>query len=95
MIKMNQYLLIPEGKTQESFYGKAKVREEDNKIILKSYDTDVCFIENNKASVIYNLIGNYQTATTLKHIKSFLKQNGYKADTKKQIMQDYYKEGSE
>ena len=27
--------------------------------------------------------------TTLRHIKEFLKQNGFKADSKKQIMEDY------
>ena len=49
----------------------------------------VHFIENNKPVVTYDLTGNYETATTLKHIKSFLRQKGFKADSKKQILEDY------
>ena len=32
--------------------------------------------------------GTY-SATTLRHIKEFLKQNGFKADSKSQIEKDY------
>jgi hypothetical protein len=77
------YDLKPDN-NQKSFYGKARVRYEDNKIILKSYNTDVCFIEDGKP-----VVEDTYSPTTLKHIKSFLRQEGFKADTKKQIMEDY------
>lgn len=70
---------------KKSFYKKANVREEEGKIILKSYHTDVCFIKNERA-----FINDVFSPTTLRHIKEFLKQNNFKADTKSQILKDYY-----
>jgi len=70
--------------SRNQFYGKAKVRQEGKKRILKSYDTDVASIENGKVKVkgMFSL-------TTTRHIKEFLKQQGIKADTGKQILKDY------
>lgn len=76
--------------TKKSFYGKAKVRYEGDKLILRSYQTDVAYIENGKATVN----GSY-SSTTLRHIKEFLKQNGFKADTWAQIKNDYSKSKEE
>ena len=70
--------------SRNSFYGKAHIRTEDNKLILRSYTTDVAYIEDGEAVVN----GTYSN-TTLRHIKEFLKQNGFKADTSKQILTDY------
>jgi hypothetical protein len=70
--------------SRKSFYNKAIVREEDGKKKLYSYNTLVCFIENNKPIVL----GAY-SQTTLRHIKEFLKQNGFKAETSSQILNDY------
>ena len=70
--------------TRKSFYGKAIVRVDDNRLILKSYDTDVAYIENGVAVVN----GEYST-TTMRHIKEFLKQNGFKAETTKQVLNAY------
>jgi len=70
--------------SQKSFYKKAKVEVSDGKQSLYSYGTRVAEIENGKAKVY----GTY-SATTLRHIKEFLLQNGYKAETSKQIMKDY------
>lgn len=69
---------------KQSFYGKAKVRVEGNRTILTSYTTDVAYIENGKA-VVNGMYSN----TTLRHIKEFLKQNGFIADSWKQIERDY------
>ena len=69
---------------RKSFYGKANVIEQDGKKILRSYSTNVCFIEDGKAKVN----GTYSN-TTLRHIKEFLKQNGFKADSQRQILKDY------
>ncbi len=70
--------------SRASFYGKAVVRTEGDKTILRSYSTDVAYIENGKAVVN----GSY-SQTTLRHINEFLKQNGFTADSWKQIEKDY------
>jgi len=81
---MESYELEARHDARASFYGKAKIREENNKIILTSYNTDVAFIEDGKA-----IINGTYSATTLRHIKEFLLQHGFKAENKKQILKDY------
>lgn len=76
--------LSPKFDSRKDFYGKAHVRNEDGKLILRSYNTDVAYIENGKPVVK----GTY-SQTTLRHIKEFLLQNGFKAENSKQIMADY------
>lgn len=80
------YELSPRYDARKSFYGKAHVDTGDNddKNRLWSYDTLVAEMKDGKP-VVY---GTY-SATTLRHIKDWLKQNGFKAETAKQIMQDY------
>ena len=79
---------------RKSFYNKAVVEQtfdganETQK--LYSYNTLVAEILINtdinfKSAFVY---GTY-SATTLRHIKEFLKQNGFTADSKKQIEKDY------
>ena len=68
-----------------SFYGKARVEvKEDGSKVLTSYTTEVAEIKGDVAKV-YGL----HSATTLRHIKEFLKQNGFEAENKKQIWKDY------
>ncbi len=81
---VNAYELSTQHDSRKSFYGKAIVIEESNKKRLKSYDTIVAEISDGKAKVF----GTY-SPTTLRHIKEFLYQNGFDADTKKQIEKDY------
>lgn len=69
-----------------SFYGKATVSLNENILTLKSYNTVVAKIIKNKP-----LVENTYSQTTLRHIKEFLKQNGFKAETKNQILEDYGK----
>ncbi|UQT00861.1 hypothetical protein [Enterococcus phage vB_OCPT_SDS2] len=71
--------------SRKSFYGKANLVKEENGISLYSYDTKVATIYTNGLAKVF---GTY-SQTTLRHIKEFLKQNGLKADTKKQIEKDY------
>ena len=78
--------LCPYYDSAQSFYGKAKVFEIENDVFLMSYDTIVAFF--NRDTKVAKVIGTY-SATTLRHIKEFLKQSGFKAETKKQIMKDY------
>ena len=70
---------------RKSFYGKAKVKIKEDLKMLFSYDIEVCKIQNNQPKIMIDNI----TQTTLRHIKEFLKQNGFFADTKKQIISDY------
>ena len=81
--------LCPYYDSAQSFYGKAKVFEIENDVFLMSYDTIVAFFNKNTRTV--GVVDTY-SATTLRHIKEFLKQNGFKAETKKQIENDYIKE---
>lgn len=76
--------LNPNYDPKKSFYGKAVVITEGNTIKLKSYNTIVAKITDNKP-VVFDTYSN----TTLRHIKEFLRQYGFKADTKQQIMTDY------
>ena len=74
---------------RKSFYGKAFIGKDDaGNDILKSYDTLVAKIVDGKPEV-YTNVDMWDSNTTLRHIKDFLKQNGFKADTKAQIARDY------
>ena len=81
---MEKYELKPNFDSRNSFYKKAYVIEEENTIKLKSYQTIVAEIKNNKPLVY----GTY-SPTTLRHIKEFLKQHMFKAETSSQILKDY------
>ena len=81
--------LCPYYDSAKSFYGKAKVIEIENDVFLMSYDTIVAFF--NRDTKVAKVIDTY-SATTLRHIKEFLKQSGFKAETKKQIEKDYMEE---
>lgn len=86
---MSEYKLRPIYDSHKDFYGKATVQEYEygnNHFIkvLTSYQTQVAAIRDNKPEVY----GTY-SATTLRHIKEFLLQNGFKAESKAQIIKDY------
>lgn len=70
--------------SRESFYKKARVRNENGRLTLISYFTEVCYIEDGKAFIL----GQWSVTTT-RHIKEFLKQNGFKAESMKQMLKDY------
>ncbi len=85
MQKINSYTLDCRYDARNSFYGKARVFVLKNNIkALVSYDTPVCLIEDDTA-----YIEDVYTQTTLRHIKEFLNQNGFNAETKKQIIKEY------
>lgn len=81
---MKLYELQPVHATQKSFYRKAMVQENEGTLVLTSYETVVAKIENGIATV-FSLDSN----TTVRHIKEFLLQNGFKAEKKSQIEKDY------
>ena len=79
--------LTPKFDSRKSFYGKAKIRFEGDRQILLSYDTPVAFIEPDRLPVMLDCWDS--TQTTLRHVKEFLKQNDFTADTKEQMGRDY------
>ena len=86
LIEKPVYGLEPRYDARKSFYGKAQVDTGDkgDKNKLYSYDTLVAEIKDGKP-VVY---GTY-SQTTLRHIKEWLKQLGFKAENSKQILADY------
>ena len=78
------YDLIPMYDSRKSFYGKAKVIEMENEIVLQSYDTFVASIKEGKV-----IINGFYSNTTLRHIKEFLKQNGFEVGSKKELEKMY------
>lgn len=87
-MSVTKYELFPRYDKRDSFYGKAhEIHYEDGVIDLQSYSTIVARIDNG----IPEVYGWYSN-TTGRHIKEFLKQHGFKAENKSQILKDYYKE---
>lgn len=86
LVEKPVYGLEPRYDSRKSFYGKAQVDTGDkgDKNKLYSYDTLVAEIKDGKP-VVY---GTY-SQTTLRHIKEWLKQLGFKAENSKQILADY------
>lgn len=78
--------LIPKHDSRKSFYNKAVVEHRGNRITLYSYNVKVAEIHDGKLR-LFNA-WDYST-TTLRHTKEFLKQNGFIAETKTQIIKDY------
>ena len=66
--------------SQKDFYGKANVITEGGQTKLKSYSTIVAVKEDNKIKV-----KGWYSKTTAIHINEFLKQNGAKSLTKKEM----------
>ena len=85
MKDLQEYYLIPRHDSRASFYNKAKVRINDGDLELISYTTRVAVIHSDDTASVY---GSYSN-TTLRHIKEFLRQNGFKAESKAQILNDY------
>lgn len=55
--------------SQASFYGKAKIGTEDNKVFLKSYDTVVACIDTTTNS--FTRLWSGYSLTTLNHVNDF------------------------
>lgn len=90
-VRRNQYenrttlLLQPRYDSRKSFYQKAKVEVfpgEGKK--LYSYNTLVAETKNGRAHVY-----NTQSQTTLRHVKEFLRQEGYEVGSKDFLWKKY------
>lgn len=84
------YSLRPEHERRQSYYGKAYVETDNHGTsTLYSYDTKVAEIKNDEVTLFSAWD---QSATTLRHVKEFLKQHGFRAETMAQIRRDYKEE---
>ncbi len=80
------YDLKPLHDAKQSFYGKAQVEISDNgTLTLFSYGTKVAIIEPGKTPHVFDTC----SATTLRHIKEFLLQEGFPAKNKAEIQKSY------
>lgn len=79
--------LSPSYDSRKSFYGKAHiVTDDDGTQILYSYNTPVVEIKDNKVKLLTQWDSSQ---TTLRHVKEFLQQNGFKVGSKSQIAKMY------
>ena len=74
------YELSPVADSRKSYYGKARVVEWNGESILVSYETPVCKIDRDGRFV---RLWNGYSATTMRHINSFLIFNGVNGGGKK------------
>ena len=72
---------------RQSFYGKAKVVEDKGCQTLYSYDTPVAKI-NRKGELELLSCWDY-SQTTMRHVKEFMRQNGFRVDTVAEIRKNY------
>ena len=71
---------------RNSFYHKATVLISKGKKTLFSYNTKVAEVSEKNVTLFADAVCSQ---TTLRHVKEFLKQEGFKAENKKQILTDY------
>lgn len=86
-----KFELTPHFDSRQSFYGKAKVVvRDDGTQILYSYGTPVCRIKDGKATLLHKgYLGWSSSQTTLRHVKDFLKQNGFEAGSINDLRKNY------
>jgi hypothetical protein len=86
--------LHPQFDSRNSFYGKARVDEKpDGSKVLYSYNTPVCRIKDGKVTLLHQgYLGWSSSQTTLRHVKEFLKQNGFEAGSYKELAKAYPEE---
>ena len=81
--------LTPEHDARKSFHGKATVRTYGTTKTLYSYGVAVADIAPFEIPAVQLFAAWDYSPTTLRHVKEFLRQNGFKADTKTPIERDY------
>ena len=80
------YDMSPQYDARQSFYGKARVDDNGNEKTLYSYNTPVAKIIGDKVELLPKWDWSQ---TTLRHVKEFLKQNGFEASSLAQMKRDY------
>ena len=91
LVEKPVYNMKPEYDSRKSFYDKARVDEKPNGTkILWSYSTAVCMIKDGKAFLLTRGYYGWNTSqTTLRHVKEFLKQNGFEAYSSNELPKHY------
>ena len=86
--------LHPDFDSRQSFYGKAKVViKDDGTQVLYSYGTPVCRIKDGKATLLHKgYLGWSSSQTTLRHVKEFLRQNGFEVGSINDLRKNYPQE---
>ena len=79
-MKYAKYELMPTSDNQKSYYGKATVSIINGWKVLTSYTTEVCAIDPQGN---FHRFWNGYSATTTRHINSFIVQNGIDGGGKK------------
>ena len=80
--------LTPEFDSRQSFYRKAMVKYTGPWKELHSYGSHVMSLEPGQRTVV--LLPRWdESATSIRHVKELLKQNGFTAESKAQIARDY------
>ena len=82
----NREFLEPRFDGAQSFYRKAEIVQTRTGFLLESFRVPVVLIS--EKTVFLGPDWNY-SRTTIRHVKEFLKQQGYKAESKEQILKDY------
>lgn len=94
---MSKYLeqdLIPQFDAKASYHGKAKVTTVAGHKVLVSNGTNVAsIIKDRDGQERAHIFDPKMNGTALRHTKEFLRQSGFKADTKEQMLKDYYQKG--
>ena len=86
--------LMPVFDSRQSFYNKAKVVEKDDgSKVLYSYYTPVVRIKDGEAILLHKgYLGWNSSQTTLRHVKDFLRQNGFEIGSSKDLAKMYKQE---
>ena len=80
------YDMTPQYDARKSFYGKARVDVNGDEKTLYSYNTPVARISDGKVELLPRWD---ESQTTLRHVKEFLKQNGFEAGSLAQLRKTY------
>lgn len=80
------YDMSPQYDARKSFYGKARVDDTGDEKTLYSYNTPVARISGEKVELLPRWD---ESQTTLRHVKEFLKQNGFEASSLAQLRKTY------
>jgi hypothetical protein len=80
------YDLRPQYDARQSFYNKARVEDNGSELVLYSYNTPVAKIVDDSVELLPKW--DY-SQTTLRHVKEFLKQNGFETGSVSELRKMY------
>ena len=84
------YELSPVYDSCKSFYGKARVKVDGNDLQLVSYSTVVAIVTYLPDGAKLAHITGVYSRTTVRHIREFLRQHGFKPGTKSELISEFY-----